>query len=74
MPTTTVVKDDEVMVSGIGATTIAAVADAVCTGELLSVAVAVKVAVPLCVTTPVMAPEVDMARPGGRLPEVICHL
>jgi hypothetical protein len=61
------------MSNGVGITTIAAVADADCAGELLSVAVAVKVEVPLCVATPVIVPPVVSFKPAGRLPEVICQ-
>jgi hypothetical protein len=63
---------EDVIVSRVGETTTDAVVEAACAGLLLSVTVAVKVAVPLDVGTPVIAP-VDGARasPEGRPPEVI---
>jgi hypothetical protein len=66
---------EDVIVSRVGETTTAAVVEAVCAGLLLSVTVAVKVAVPLDVGMPVIAP-VDGARvsPEGSLPDVIAQL
>jgi hypothetical protein len=63
---------DAVIVSAVGATTIAVVAEAVCVGLPLSVTAAVKVDVPLWVGTPEMIP-VDGARdnPAGNLPVAI---
>ena len=58
--------------SGLAATTIEAVADAVCTGWLLSVAVTVKVEVPLTVGVPDKAPvALASVSPAGRLPDLI---
>jgi hypothetical protein len=74
VPMLTALKVDEVMMSGVGVTMIAAVADADCAGVLLSVAVAVKVAAPLCVTTPLITPVVDKLRPAGSVPAVTRHL
>ena len=72
MPTATEGSADDVIVSRIGETTTAAVADAACTGLLLSTTVAVKDATPLVVGTPEIVP-VDDARvsPEGSLPEVM---
>ena len=63
---------DATIASVVGLTRIAAVADLVCAGLLLSVTVTVKVEDPLAVGVPEIIP-VDDARvtPAGRLPELI---
>ena len=59
-------------ISGVGTTTIDITADAVCLGEPLSFAVAVKLNVPLTVGVPEITPVLLWnANPAGRLPDVI---
>jgi hypothetical protein len=72
VPTVTEGSEGEASVSVVGLTRIAAVADLVCAGLLLSVTVTVKVEDPLAVGVPAIIP-VDDARvtPAGRLPELI---
>jgi hypothetical protein len=66
---------EDVIVSRVGATVTAVVAEAACTGLPLSVTVAVKAEVPERVGTPEIAPVDDVrVSPAGRLPEVIDHL
>jgi hypothetical protein len=65
---------DEVVtarVLGALATTSSKLADFVWVGLLLSLTVAVRLAVPLAVGEPEIAPEIDKVNPAGRLPEVI---
>jgi hypothetical protein len=63
---------EDVIVSRVGATTTFLVAEEACAGLLLSVTVAVKVAIPLDVGTPEIAPvEGVRVSPGGSLPDVI---
>ena len=66
---------EEVMTRGLdaaGATVNVDAADFVCTGELLSVTVAVKLEVPAEVGAPEIAPAAaESVRPAGKLPDVI---
>jgi hypothetical protein len=62
------------MVSGVDATEIVTGADVVCIGLLLSLTAAVKVATPLVVGVPEMAPVDARLSPAGRLPEATDHL
>ena len=48
--------------------------DLVSTGVLLSVTVAVKLAVPLAVGVPEIAPVCERVRPAGKLPAVSDHV
>jgi hypothetical protein len=74
VPTTTEGIVEAVMESGVGATTMVTVADAVWVGTLLSLTVAVKIAVPLAAGVPESEPVDERIRPAGRLPEEMVHL
>jgi hypothetical protein len=63
-----------VIVNRIGDTETDPFVAAFCVGLLLSVTVAIKLATPLAVGVPVIAPVVERASPAGRLPEVTAHL
>jgi hypothetical protein len=63
-----------VMTRDVGATTIAAVADADCPGLLLSLTVAVKVEAPLACAVPETIPDGVRIKPAGSEPEVTCHV
>jgi hypothetical protein len=64
------------MVNGVtaAATAIERPTDLVNAGVLLSVTVAVKLAVPLAVGVPEIAPACVSVRPAGRVPDVIDHV
>jgi hypothetical protein len=49
-------------------------AEAVCAGDALSVTVTAKVAVPLAVGVPEIAPLLESVSPAGRLPEASVHV
>ncbi len=74
MPTVAAGNDDDVIASSVGATTTEALAEAVCAGLPLSLAVAVKLDIPLAVGTPEIVPVDDASvKPWGSFPEVIDH-
>ena len=58
----------------VAATAIERLTDLVNAGVLLSVTVAVKLAVPLAVGVPEIAPVCERVRPAGRLPAVSDHV
>lgn len=77
VPPTVTVEDgvNAVILRGLAATTIEVVADAVCAGRPLSVAVTVKVEVPLTVGVPDKMPvALASVSPVGRLPDLTDHV
>jgi hypothetical protein len=69
LPTASEGRFEEVIVSGVGTTTILPAACADWAGLLLSLTVAEKAEVPLAVVVPEITPVGDRAKPAGRLPE-----